>query len=423
MEGDERQRGGARLTWTGRPPSAAGAGGDSSWNHQRREGGHHRRGGGGGGGGNKRWKRDDGNGASRHQPRGVREDDEGHLWWDERTNVCTYFQDRRRKWPFYTDARGHVLLKSLVEANAALRNRNLALMRQLGDKMGVPADRIANEGERLYVNKPTLRGDDNVTWSFDEYGHPGLQLYYLKLKSWQRFTETYALLERADRLGAFAFASSLGRPVRIATLGGGPGYELLAMRCFLRDTKSLPDVDIYNTDVQPTWREYSEALGFGFRVFDIHNVTADLCDVCELGTDELDMVVISYVAIYFAKVPGNPQHEAACDMLFKLLKDRRVKMLVVSERSEETPLCSMMERRGCVAERLMDQDMGLDERQSIIVLKERRDEILTKRRLPPGEQRKLEANEATFKNVPFEEHKIKRGGAAGAGGSQTKWYD
>jgi len=24
--------------------------------------------------------------------------------------------------------------------------------------------------------------------------------------------------------------------------------------------------------------------------------------------------------------------------------------------------------------------------------------------------------------VPFEEHKLKRGGAAGAGGSQTKWY-
>ena len=351
------------------------------------------------------------------------EDDEGHLWWDAQNNVCTYFQDRRRKWPFYCDARGCELLRSLVRANAALRKRNLALLEALGNQSGVSADRIANDGEHLYVNKPTLRGDDNVTWSFDEYGHPGLQLYYLKLKSWQRFTETYALLERADRLGAFDFAENLGRELRVATLGGGPGYELLAMRCFLDDVKKLPHpLSIYNTDVQPTWCEYSEALGFNFRTFDIHAGGKDLVDTCELGTGELDVVVISYVAIYFAKQPGNPQHEAACDMLFKLLSDRQVKMIVLSERSEETPLCSMMERRGCHCERLMDQDMGRDERQSLIMLRERREEILCKARLPPGEQRRVEQRDATFKNVPFEEHKIKRGGAAGAGGSQTRWY-
>ena len=108
--------------------------------------------------------------------------------------------------------------------------------------------------------------------------------------------------------------------------------------------------------------------------------------------------------------------------LFKLLSDRQVKMIVLSERSEETPLCSMMERRGCHCERLMDQDMGRDERQSLIMLRERREEILCKARLPPGEQRRVEQRDATFKNVPFEEHKIKRGGAAGAGGSQTRWY-
>jgi hypothetical protein len=29
-------------------------------------------------------------------------------------------------------------------------------------------------------------------------GHPGLQHMYLRYKSFQRFTETYALLERAE---------------------------------------------------------------------------------------------------------------------------------------------------------------------------------------------------------------------------------
>ena len=75
--------------------------------------------------------------------------------------------------------------------------------------------RVAAEGERLYVEKPTLRGDANVTWSYDEYGHPGLQLYYLKLKSWQRFTETYALMERAGRRGLFDAPRPEGRPLRV----------------------------------------------------------------------------------------------------------------------------------------------------------------------------------------------------------------
>ena len=56
------------------------------------------------------------------------------------------------------------------------------------------------EGEHIYGKKPTLsatRGTDQLaTWSQEEYGQPGLQRMYLKLKSLQRMTETWALLER-----------------------------------------------------------------------------------------------------------------------------------------------------------------------------------------------------------------------------------
>ena len=97
----------------------------------------------------------------------------------EATGSCTYFQDRRRKWPFTTTAAGKEHLQALVVANAALRAQNAELLAAAGESSAVAA-----EGERLYVEKPTLRGDANVTWSYDEYGHPGLQLYYLKLKSW-----------------------------------------------------------------------------------------------------------------------------------------------------------------------------------------------------------------------------------------------
>jgi hypothetical protein len=62
---------------------------------------------------------------------------------------------------------------------------------------------------------------------------------YLRFKSFQRFTETYNLLERAAARGLFrdcvprpAAAAGGGgvAPLRVASIGGGPAYELLAFR-------------------------------------------------------------------------------------------------------------------------------------------------------------------------------------------------
>mmetsp|Transcript_929 Transcript_929/g.3515 ORF Transcript_929/g.3515 Transcript_929/m.3515 type:complete len:305 (+) Transcript_929:399-1313(+) len=300
-------------------------------------------------------------------------------------------------------------LRTLVAANAALRNRNRELLEEAGD-----TDRLVREGEHLYVNKPTLRGDENVTWSFEEYGHPGLQLYYIRLKSWQRFTETYALLERANLRGLFDLHPTPpeGRPLRVASLGGGPGYELLALKEFFLAERGLDpaQLELFNTDVQPTWRGYSEALGFNFRQCDIFK--DDLRDVC--GAGEIDYVVISYVLIYVAKIPGHPDHERVCDMLRDLLTSG-VRAILVSERSEETTCCGMMERRGVKVERLIDQSLGKDERQTVF--------LAPGSALPkPPPPREENGPCLTYPNVPFEEHKIRRGGAAGAGGSQTKYY-
>ena len=53
--------------------------------------------------------------------------------------------------------RGMRLLKALVAANAALRARNEQLLAAAGEPQRVEA-----EGERLYVEKPTLRGEANL---------------------------------------------------------------------------------------------------------------------------------------------------------------------------------------------------------------------------------------------------------------------
>lgn len=38
---------------------------------------------------------------------------------------------------------------------------------------------------------------------------------------------------------------------------------------FFADVLGAREVELINTDIQPTWQEYSEALGFRFAVHDI----------------------------------------------------------------------------------------------------------------------------------------------------------
>ena len=86
--------------------------------------------------------------------------------------------------------------------------------------------------------------------------------------------------------------------------------------------------------------------------------------MCQAGVAlaELDYVLVSYVCIYVAKQRGDPAHEATCDEWQRLLKGG-VRAMLVSERSEETAACGMMETRGVTVERLIEQSLGKDERQ------------------------------------------------------------
>jgi hypothetical protein len=63
----------------------------------------------------------------------------------------------------------------------------------------------------------------------------GLQGIYLRLKSVQRFTEAWALFERAASQRGFRHEQLLGQEtVRVVSIGGGPGFELLAFDLFFR---------------------------------------------------------------------------------------------------------------------------------------------------------------------------------------------
>jgi hypothetical protein len=250
---------------------------------------------------------------------------------------------------------------------------------------------FAAQGELIYEMKPSLKAY-NKTWSQEEYGHPGLQRTYIKLKSFQRFTETWATLERSAAEGLFdVHKGSDGKPLRVASIGGGPGYELLAMKMFFE--KYLPDVqlELISLDLCPSWRGYVEALGFQFVQWDIHD--GNLLNVLNMSPGDLTYVIISYVLIYCSDDP-------TMDMLANLLTTEKVRAIIVSERSERTNGVSMMKKRGITVCKLMDQSMGQDERQCIF------SSDSTILHTTNGEGKKDYI--PVFPNVPFSEHKKAR---------------
>jgi hypothetical protein len=201
-----------------------------------------------------------------------------------------YYQDRNKRYPFYTDEEvGGAALINLMSRNEVLLRKNMERLQNLaGGDAAKLADLLAG-GKHIYDTKPTLsatRGTEHLaTWSQEEYGQPGLQREYLIYKSLQRFTETWALLERATVAGLFVpeflrnkkveddesdddddegkdLSSSDEddddddvQPIRVVSVGGGPGYELFATReFFARYAGSVP-VQLCSLDLEQSWDE------------------------------------------------------------------------------------------------------------------------------------------------------------------------
>ena len=325
----------------------------------------------------------------------------GPLVEDEETGEkrCTYYQDRDKKYPFYCGEKGYELLQKLMKENAALLELNRQRIEEEADgtsETGKPysPDVIVRIGKGLYAHKPTLR-TKGVTWSTEEYSHPGLQRMYLRMKSIQRFTEIWALLERADAIGTFDRIYEKGSDtVRIAAVGGGPGYELLAARFFFKE--KCPDITLELTcmDVCEAWRPCAEKLGFCFVQYDIIDDSTDPLAAAGLEPGELDICIISCVMIYCTT-------KQTVEMFYKLLHDGGVRAALVSERGEKNIACTMFEELGGSVVRLINQSHGLDERQAIWCSNDFYETNLL------SSLKGTDRSQPTFPNVPFEEHKCR----------------
>ena len=338
-------------------------------------------------------------------PNAARVDTDEGMVYETDAGACVYFCDRFRRYKFYCDQSGLSLLRGLVAVNRRLLGRNAALFAADADE----AARQRAEGYALYEEKPNLRrrGSEIGTWSDREYGLPGFQWMYLRLKSYQRFTETWAVLERCAAGGLFDEGGCLREANRVVSLGGGPGYELLAYDYFDRywrgrdaadpaawrfdaaaeDAPPAKNGKYVSLDLQPSWVEYVDLLGYGFHQWDVHD--ADLSKISG-GFDTGVVCMLSNIMCYCTD-------DATAD-LFERLLDSFVVAIVANERGAEQGIAPMMERRGVVVAKLLDQAAaGRDDRQ-IVFLPKGSPKTLPGIPLADGAYR-------VFPNVPYEEKK------------------
>ena len=337
---------------------------------------------------------------------------------------CEYFQDRNKRWPFHCDDDGYGLLsRLLVVATPVVA----ATQAKIESTHGPSAHQIVAEGQQIYAKKPNM-GQEDVTWSQREYGHLGLQKEYLRYKSVQRLTEAWACLQRARNAGVFAslregLHDGDRQTLRWASLGGGPGFELLAVRWFFERHYPSYDLDLVSLDLEGSWRPCAEGLGLRFNEWDVND--GDGLERAAGG--RVDFSIASYVLkMYMA-------NEACARWLgakLNALHDPMRAVLVVSRDENLEAACRLMREHGRVdVVPLMDPSGGRDDRQLVFVPAGFRTQAGSSGIRAGAEER------LTFPNVPYEEHKKRRtqrdgvhrrgggggGGRRGGGGGGGGW--
>jgi uncharacterized membrane protein YgcG len=270
---------------------------------------------------------------------------------------------------------------------------------------------VVAEGQRIYARKPNM-GEHDVTWSQEEYGHLGLQKEYIRYKSVQRLTEAWACLQRAKRAGLFFELDETplkenetpSVPLRWASLGGGPGFELLAVKWFFEKHFPRYDLDLVSLDLEASWREAAEGLGLRFNTWDVRD--GDGLERAAGGP--VDYAVASYVLkMYMANEPcarwlGEKLNSAS----------NRLRAALIVSRDENLEAASRLVRDASIGNAtvvpLMDPNGGRDDRQLAFA-----PGGWTRPTNAAGEPREAPL---TFPNVPYEEHKRRRGGGGHGGG-------
>ena len=235
-----------------------------------------------------------------------------------------YYQDRNRKWAFKLPTpTSYNLLCKLSKFVERLFNLNLEIIKRDYPEKDVKS--FLDEGERIYDQKPSL-AKNGVTWSQNDYDHPGFHRAYLRYKSIQRFTETWELLRRAHNLGILAsiYKNPQPKTIRVASLAGGPGFELYALREFFGKYYPHIKVECISLDLAGSWRPYAEELGLEFAEWNVD----DGKGLPEKLGGKIDFAIVSYALYMYMSTPLHIK------WVSKAIKNGTIPFLLVNERME-----------------------------------------------------------------------------------------
>jgi hypothetical protein len=211
-----------------------------------------------------------------------------------------YYQDRRKKWGFtLPTSTSYNLLCRMSNFVERLFNLNIELIKR--DFPDRDIKLFIKEGEAIYDEKPFKNEKDHITWSQNEYDHPGFHRAYIKYKSIQRFTETWELLRRAHNLGILSniYKNPKPRTIRVASLAGGPGFELYALREFFSRYYPHLKVECISLDLAESWRPYAEELGLEFDKWDVD----DGKGLPKKLKGKIDFAIVSYALHMYMSKP------------------------------------------------------------------------------------------------------------------------
>jgi hypothetical protein len=148
--------------------------------------------------------------------------------------INTYYSDVDKKWPNYTNDDGQKLLNNLK-----------VIVRKIHKKMEIKNQDL-EIGKNVYTNKTNnkLNGE---TWSIEEYMMPPFRAFYYQMKSVQRYTEMYSLLEKVRPQNLFTI-----RDVFLS-IGCGPAFEMQAFRDFAF-------FNLHGADIIDEWKEAASSM-------------------------------------------------------------------------------------------------------------------------------------------------------------------
>jgi hypothetical protein len=240
-------------------------------------------------------------------------------------NTCAYYMDRNKTkgWEFYTNSEGCSLLKKLSSiVDSILSGKDMLL-----------TQKDIQVGKAIYANKTNLE-KSGVTWSQSEYDTISFQREYIRLKSLQRFTESYNLYQKAYNYKIF---DNINTSVKVVSLGGGPGFELLAFKWFFEKTiNKTTTLDLISVDLAESWRSSSEKMGIKFVQYDLSPSSLSIDNLLSKIDSSVDYIVISYVLHHYMT------NIRSIQFLIDLLINHSVKAIFINTRVKYLPALKIL---------------------------------------------------------------------------------